>query len=89
MKEIAFDMSKSELEYNFTLEDEAATLKLGSDIAAIPPSNWMIALFGDLGIGNQDALVCTYFNGRKIIEYVFWYSPSNFLGKSECLFFFK
>ena len=45
--------------------------------------------YGDLGIGNQDALVCTYFNGRKIIEYVFWYSPSNFLGKSECLFFFK
>lgn len=45
--------------------------------------------YGDLGIGNQDALVCTYFNGRKIVEYVFWYSPSNFLGKSECLFFFK
>ena len=44
-------MSKSELEYNFTLEDEAATLKLGSDIAAIPVSNGMIALFGDLGIG--------------------------------------
>ena len=45
--------------------------------------------YGDLGIGNQDSLVCTYFNGRKIVEYVFWYSPSNFLGKSECLFFFK
>ena len=51
MKEIAFDMSQSELEYNFILEDEAATLKLGSDIAAIPASNGMIALFGDLGIG--------------------------------------
>ena len=45
--------------------------------------------YGDLGIGNQDSLVCIYFNGRKIIENVFWYSPSNFLGKSECLFFYK
>ena len=51
MKEITSDMSKSELEYNFTLEDEAATLKLGSNIAAISTSNGMIALFGDLGIG--------------------------------------
>ena len=43
--------------------------------------------YGDLGTNAQDSLICTYFNGRKIVENVFWYSPSNVLGISECVFF--
>ena len=45
--------------------------------------------YGDLGTNKADSLVCTYFNGRRKIEYVFWYAPNNLFGKSECIFFFK
>ena len=45
--------------------------------------------YGNLGVGSQDSLVCNYFNGRKVLEEVYWYSPNNIFGISTCTFFKK
>ena len=43
--------------------------------------------YGDLGVGAQDSLLCTYFNGWKKIEVVYWYASNDMFGKSACPFF--
>ena len=37
----------------------------------------------------QDSLVCTYFNGRKVIEKMYWNSPAGIFGKEECMVLYK
>jgi hypothetical protein len=36
------------------------------------------------GNQRQDSLVCEYFDGRKIVKSVMWYSPNNIFGVSGC-----
>ncbi len=50
---------------------------------------YFISDYGNLGDSKQDSLVCKYFNGRKFIIKVFWYSPNNIFGKDGCPFLLK
>ena len=43
----------------------------------------------NVGDASQASLVCTYFNGRKIIKKVFWYAPNNFMGRDSCSFIIR
>lgn len=51
-----------------------------------PGQKFLIEDYGDLGHNQQGTLVCRYFTGRSVKTIVFWYSPSNVLGKDECPF---
>jgi hypothetical protein len=41
---------------------------------------------GDLGSSHQKTLVCRYFNGRRILTTVLWYSSNNIMGRDSCPF---
>ena len=51
-----------------------------------PGVHYIVEGYGDLGKNKQASLACTYFNGRKVMQTVFWYAPSNFMGKDSCPF---
>ncbi len=42
--------------------------------------------WGDLGKSESASLVCRYFTGLRTTTSVFWYSPSNVLGRDSCTF---
>lgn len=62
------------------------TRVLISETKVNPGQKYIVEEHGDLGANNQSTLVCRYFNGRKILTSVLWYSPNNFLGKDSCPF---
>lgn len=43
--------------------------------------------YGNLKNNVQDTLVCRYFNGRKLLNVVYWYAPNNFMGRDSCKLF--
>jgi hypothetical protein len=51
-----------------------------------PGQKYFVDDYGELGKAGQSQLVGRYFNGRKIITRVFWYSPNNFIGRDSCPF---
>lgn len=51
-----------------------------------PGQDYFVSDYGNLGDNNQSSLVCKYFNGRKILTRVLWYSPNDIFGRSSCLF---
>lgn len=65
--------------YKILLQEEHIEVNKG--ISRIVPG------YGDLGANGQDSLICTYFDGRKTWQEVYWYSPNNVFGRSSCLFF--
>lgn len=40
--------------------------------------------WGDLGRNQAPSLVCRYFNGRRVLLTVYWYSEAEILGRSVC-----
>ncbi|KPA16066.1 hypothetical protein MHK_003694 [Candidatus Magnetomorum sp. HK-1] len=54
-----------------------------------PGQDYSLEDYGNLGEDNQASLVCNYFNGRKTLKKVFWYSPNNVFGKDSCPFVLK
>jgi len=46
----------------------------------------MIEGWGDLGKSESASLVCRYFTGLGLATSVFWYPPSNVLGRDSCTF---
>ena len=42
--------------------------------------------YGNLGSQQSASLVCRYFTGLGVTTVVFWYSPSNVLGRDSCRF---
>ena len=53
-----------------------------------PGMSYVVEDYGDLGTNGQSSLVCRYFNGRKILVSVFWYSSNNIMGRDSCPFFY-
>lgn len=51
-----------------------------------PGQDYVVTDYGNLGSANQASLICKYFNGRKILTEVFWYSPNNIFGRDSCPF---
>ena len=51
-----------------------------------PGEHVVVEGYGNLSEGAQDSLVCTYFDGRALRDKVYWYSPSNTLGRDACPF---
>jgi len=51
-----------------------------------PGQSYVVEDYGDLGEASQASLVCLYFNGRKTMTEVFWYSPDNIFGRDSCPF---
>jgi hypothetical protein len=49
-----------------------------------PGQRYEVEGWGDLGKNQQASLACYYFTGRSIKPQVYWYSPSNVMGKDEC-----
>ena len=48
--------------------------------------NYIQKDYGNLGDLGQASLVCKYFNGRKVLDQVLWYSSSNSFGRDSCPF---
>jgi len=48
--------------------------------------SYFVEDWGNIENANQDSLVCKYFNGRRILNRVFWYSPDNLFGRDSCSF---
>lgn len=51
--------------------------------------NYYVEEWGNLGDANQASLYCKGFHGLGFIDYVYWYSPSDFMGRSHCPFILK
>ena len=51
-----------------------------------PGESYIVDDYGDLGKSSQGSFVCRYFNGRKIVTDVYWYSPNNIFGRDSCPF---
>ena len=49
-----------------------------------PGEKLLLEGWGDLGKSESASLVCRYFTGLGIATSVFWYSPSNVLGRDSC-----
>jgi len=49
-----------------------------------PGDKYIVEDYGDLGESKQTSLACKYFNGRKIVTRVFWYSSNNIMGRDSC-----
>ena len=56
------------------------------EVKVEPGQEYYVEDWGNVGEASQASLVCTYFNGRKILQTVFWYSPNNFMGRDSCPF---
>ncbi len=62
------------------------TRVLIEEVKVNPGQSYLASGFGDLGKNKQSSLACKYFNGRKIIQKVYWYSANNIMGKDSCKF---
>lgn len=51
-----------------------------------PGQEYVVENYGNLKGNQQASLVCSYFNGRKLLKTVFWYSPNNIMGRDSCPF---
>jgi hypothetical protein len=51
-----------------------------------PGQQFVVKGWGDLGKASQASLACRYFDGRALRFNVFWYSPSNVVGRDSCPF---
>ena len=84
--------------YTFTSVIILVTLAIGllftggilfSERIVRPGESLVVEGYGDLGKSSQSSLVCKYFTGRSTISKVYWFSPSNFLGRSHCPFLWQ
>jgi hypothetical protein len=46
--------------------------------------SYFVEDYGNLSKNSQASLVCNYYNGRKMLKRVFWYSPNNIFGRDSC-----
>ncbi|PIZ46778.1 hypothetical protein CO180_03500 [candidate division WWE3 bacterium CG_4_9_14_3_um_filter_41_6] len=65
------------------------TKVLLSETKVKPGEDYYTEEYGNLGENDASSLACKYFNGRKVLEVVFWYSPNNFLGRDSCPFLLR
>jgi curved DNA-binding protein CbpA len=49
-----------------------------------PGQQYYVAGHGELQNPKQGSLVGRYFNGRRVITQVYWYSPNNIFGRDSC-----
>jgi len=54
-----------------------------------PGETFIVEEHGDLGKSSQSSLVCSYFNGRRLLTRVFWYSQNNIMGRDSCPFILR
>ncbi|MCP6718809.1 MAG: hypothetical protein KJI71_01075 [Patescibacteria group bacterium] len=62
---------------------------LVSEVKVKPGQEYYVEGWGNLGEASQTQLVCRYFNGRKILTKVLWYSSNNILGRDSCPFLYS
>lgn len=62
------------------------TRVLIGEVKIDPGQDYGVEGYRNLKEDKQAALVCSYFNERKILRTVFWYSPNNLLGRDSCPF---
>lgn len=62
------------------------TKVLISEIKVDPGQDYYVEEWGNLGASSQSSLLCKYFNGRVVLNRVFWYSPNNLFGRDSCPF---
>ena len=62
---------------------------LTSETKVEPGQEYYVEDWGNVGDASQASLVCKYFNGRKSLTRVFWYSPNNILGRDSCPFLIR
>lgn len=67
----------------------SGTKILLSETKVEPGQNYHVEDYGNLGESSQASLVCNYFNGRKTLKRVFWYSPNNMFGRDSCPFLLR
>jgi len=54
-----------------------------------PGQDYTVEGHGNLKGNSQPSLVCKYFNGRKVLHKVYWYSANNLMGRDSCPFISK
>ena len=65
----------------------AAEMRLLVQQSVIQPGEKLVLEgWGDLGKSESASLVCRYFTGLGLATSVFWYPPSNVLGRDSCTF---
>lgn len=57
-----------------------------NEVKVAPGEYYYVEGWDNVGDANQASLICTYFNGRKILKNVLWYSPNNIFGRDSCPF---
>ncbi|PJC30797.1 hypothetical protein CO051_04910 [Candidatus Roizmanbacteria bacterium CG_4_9_14_0_2_um_filter_39_13] len=57
-----------------------------NEIKIEPREYYFVEGWDNVGDASQASLVCTYFNGSKILKNVLWYSPNNIFGRDSCPF---
>ena len=55
-----------------------------SEIKIDPGQEYFVPDYGEIHSDSQSTLICKYFNGRKILHSVYWYSPNNVMGRDTC-----
>ena len=65
------------------------TRVLVGEVKVEPGQEYIVEGYGNLGQNKQASLVCSYFNGRKILTKVFWYAPNNLFGRDSCPFIYR
>ena len=65
------------------------TRVLVGEVKVEPGQEFVVEDYGNLGESKQASLVCSYFNGRKVLVNVFWYAPNNIMGKDSCPFLYR
>ena len=65
------------------------TRVLLGEVKVEPGQEFVVEGYGNLKEDNQASLVCSYFNGRKVLRTVFWYAPNNIMGRDSCPFIYR
>lgn len=59
---------------------------LVGEVKVEPGQEYIVEGHGNLKGNQQASLICSYFNGRKVLNTVFWYAPNNIMGRDSCPF---
>ncbi len=62
---------------------------LMKEVKVDPGQDYVVEGYGNLGDSKQSSLVGYYFNGRKIVKRVYWYSSNNIMGRDSCPFILR
>jgi hypothetical protein len=62
---------------------------LVAEIRVEPGQEFVVEDYGNLKESKQASLVCSYFNGSKVLRTVFWYAPNNIMGRDSCPFLYR